>query len=110
MVRKIFFCSEFPVIPEKWWRKEEEEKQLRSILLFKHKCNKCFFDYLNLSFILIYTLDAIKNNSFELNKNFISKTFNSNFQETYIRFDYRPGSGRGYAPPGQGNSSSTSMS
>ena len=73
MVRKIFFCSEFPVIPEKWWRKEEEEKQLRSILLFKHKCNKCFFDYLNLSFILIYTLDAIKNNSFELNKNLFRK-------------------------------------
>ena len=24
-----------PVFPEKWWRKEEEERQLRSILLFK---------------------------------------------------------------------------
>ena len=35
MVCKIFFCYEFPVIPEKWWRKEEEEKQLRSVLLFK---------------------------------------------------------------------------
>ena len=35
MVCKIFFCSEFPVIPEKWFRKEEEERQLRSFLLFK---------------------------------------------------------------------------
>ena len=24
MVCKILFCSEFPVIPEKWFRKEEE--------------------------------------------------------------------------------------
>ena len=35
MVCKIFFCSEFLVIPEKWFRKEEEERQLRSFLLFK---------------------------------------------------------------------------
>ena len=35
MVFKIFFCSEFPVIPEKLWKKEEEERQLRSALLFK---------------------------------------------------------------------------
>ena len=34
MVRKIFFSSEFPLILEKWWRKEEEERQLRSVLLF----------------------------------------------------------------------------
>ena len=33
-VSKIFFCSEFPVIPKEWWRKEEE-RQLRSVLLFK---------------------------------------------------------------------------
>ena len=33
MVRKIFFCSEFPVIPERWWRKEKEEKQLRNFLV-----------------------------------------------------------------------------
>ena len=48
MVWKIFFCSEFPVIPEKWFRKEEEERQLRSFLLFKQtqktnpEVSKCF--------------------------------------------------------------------
>ena len=36
-VCKIFFCSEFPVNPEKQWIKEEEERQLRSVLLFKKK-------------------------------------------------------------------------
>ena len=25
MVCKVFFCSEFPVIPEKLWRKEEAD-------------------------------------------------------------------------------------
>ena len=47
-----------------------------------------FLHYLALSFIVIHTLDAIKNNSFELNKNVILKTFNSNirwlFQKMYI--------------------------
>ena len=47
-----------------------------------------FFHYLAVSFIVIHTLDAIKNNSFELNKNVILKTFNLNirvlFQEIYI--------------------------
>ena len=33
MVRKIFFCSEFPVILESWWRKEKKEKQLRNFLV-----------------------------------------------------------------------------
>ena len=33
MMRKIFFCSEFPVTPEKWWRKKG--RQLRSFLAFK---------------------------------------------------------------------------
>ena len=46
--------------------------------------NKCFFfHYLTLSFIVIHTLNAIKNNnSFELNKNVILKTFDSNFRKT----------------------------
>ena len=36
MICKIFFCSEFPVIPKKRWRDEEEEKRrLISVLLFK---------------------------------------------------------------------------
>ena len=35
----ILFCSEFPLIPRKWWRKEEGEKQLRSVLLFKQRNN-----------------------------------------------------------------------
>ena len=39
MVRKIFFCSEFPLIPRKWWRKEEGEKQLRNVLFFKQRNN-----------------------------------------------------------------------
>ena len=30
MVSKIFFCSEFPVTPEKWWRKEEKKRQLEA--------------------------------------------------------------------------------
>ena len=30
-----FSCSEFLVILEKWWRKGEEERQLRSVMLFK---------------------------------------------------------------------------
>ena len=33
MMRKIFFCTEFPVTPEKWWRKNG--RQLRSFLAFK---------------------------------------------------------------------------
>ena len=52
-----------------------------------------FFCYLALSFIVIYTLNAIKITSFELNKNVILKTFDSNvrvlFREKYIRFDYK---------------------
>ena len=36
IVRKIIFCSEFHVIPEKWWRKEEA-MQLRSVSVFKQK-------------------------------------------------------------------------
>ena len=43
MVRKIFFCSEFLIIPVKWWRKEEEERQLQSFLLFKE--TKGFSDF-----------------------------------------------------------------
>ena len=39
MVCEIFSAPNspfgFPVIPERWWRKEEEERQLRSVLLFK---------------------------------------------------------------------------
>ena len=31
MVCKIFFCSEFPVIPEKW-KKEEEEAMTKRFL------------------------------------------------------------------------------
>ena len=31
MACKVFFCSDFPVIPEKWWRKEKEERQLRRV-------------------------------------------------------------------------------
>ena len=53
-----------------------------------------FFHYLTLSFIVIHTLNAIqKHNSFELNKNVIWKTFDSDvrvlFRETCIRFDYK---------------------
>ena len=40
MVRKILFCSEFSVIPEKWWGKEEKERQLQSVLLFKQTQKK----------------------------------------------------------------------
>ena len=52
------------------------------------------FHYLRLSFIVIHILNAIKkNNSFELNKNVILKTFDSNvpvlFREIYIQFDYK---------------------
>ena len=55
-----------------------------------------FFHYLTLSFILykvIHNLNAIKNNTFELNKNIILEIFDSNFRalfrETYIRLDYK---------------------
>ena len=41
VVRKIFLCSEFPVIPEKWWRKEEEERQLRRVSLSSKRSNDC---------------------------------------------------------------------
>ena len=34
MVCKTFFCNKFSFIPEKWYRKEEEERQLQSILFF----------------------------------------------------------------------------
>ena len=45
------------------------------------------------SFISINTLNAIKSTTVELNKNVISKTFDSNFRlvfrETYIWFQYK---------------------
>ena len=44
MACKTFFWSEFSVIPEKWMRKEEVERQLRSILLFK-QTQKAFHPY-----------------------------------------------------------------
>ena len=48
---KYFFAPnspfKFPIIPEKWWKKKEEEKQLPSVLLFKQsqKIHACFFAY-----------------------------------------------------------------
>ena len=32
---KYFFCFKLPVILEKWWKKEEAERQLQSVGLFK---------------------------------------------------------------------------
>ena len=32
---KKFFCFKFPVILEKWWRKQEVERRLQSTGLFK---------------------------------------------------------------------------
>ena len=40
MVCKIFFCSEFPVIHEIWWRKEDEKRQLRSVLFSSKRNNE----------------------------------------------------------------------
>ena len=34
IVHKVIFCSDFPVIPKSWWRKEEEERQFESVLIF----------------------------------------------------------------------------
>ena len=52
-----------------------------------------FSHYLTLSFIVIHTASAIKNNSFELNKILHLKKINSNvrmlFRKTYFRFDYK---------------------
>ena len=44
MVFKTFFCSEFPVIPENWWGKEEEEMQLRIVMLFMCLVHVCACD------------------------------------------------------------------
>ena len=42
MVRKIFFFSEIPVIPEQWQRKEKEDRQLRSLKAKHSKENQNF--------------------------------------------------------------------
>ena len=50
---------------------------------------------MNYIYLVVHNLNSIKSitNSFELNKNVILKTFESNvpllFRETYIRFDYK---------------------
>ena len=56
MVRKMLFCSEFPIIPEKWWRKKAEERQLRSVLLFKQTQKGISFIFPPFSFMLAYIL------------------------------------------------------
>ena len=42
MVCKIFFCSEIPVIPGKWYRKEEEDRQLPRLKAKSSKENQNF--------------------------------------------------------------------
>ena len=54
MVRKILFCSEFPVILEKWWRKEEEASNYEALCFTcKHKNLMKIFPEISLLFFLL---------------------------------------------------------
>ena len=52
----MLFCSEFPIVPEKWWRKKAEERQLRSVFLFKQTQKGISFIFPPFSFMLAYIL------------------------------------------------------
>ena len=61
------------------------QKNFHILIIFHQQCknlHQCFFflHYLTLSFTVIHILNATRNNSFELNKNVILKTFDSNVQ------------------------------
>ena len=64
MVCKEFFCSEFPVFPEKWWRKVEPGRLLRSVLLFNQT--------LTVNYELIVSFN---NKNWKQNTTFVSKSF-----------------------------------
>ena len=62
------------------------QKKFHIYIIFHQQCK-------TINLRVIHTLNATKNNTFELNKNVILKTFHSNvqvlFRETYIWFDYK---------------------
>ena len=44
-----YFLLRIPIIPEKWWRKEEEERQLQSVMTFKQTQKPSFIVFIALS-------------------------------------------------------------